>query len=109
MTGMPAWRATGATVRHRLGKQRPQDERGPGLDGLLGGGLGAFRRALVVLDDELQGRVVALEQGELGRLLQALADQTRLAGRRDRQDQRDLDQLLGGRGRRIALAPAAAA
>src|SRR5256885_3089665 len=58
-----------------------------------GGGLGALRRALVVLDDQLQARVVALEQGELARLLEALADHAGMALRRQRHQQGDLDGI----------------
>ena len=77
--------------RHRLRKQRSDDQSGAALERVLGRGPGSFRRALVVLDDELEG-IVALEQRKLGSLLQALADHAGLALRRERHQHRHLDQ-----------------
>ena len=74
-----------------LGEQRTQDQLGAALDRLVGSSLRALGRALVVLDDQLHARAVALEQGKLARLLEALADDPGLAMGRQRHEQRHLD------------------
>ncbi len=78
--------------RHRFRKQRSNDQRGAALERVLGRCPGSFRRALVVLDDELQVGIVALEQRKLGCLLEALADHAGLALRRERYQHRHLHQ-----------------
>ena len=95
MTGTLAWRATGATAVTDLANSGPRISVAPSLIALLGCGPGAFRRALVVLDHQLQVGIVALEQRQLGGLLEALADQPGVALRRQRHEQRDLDRCLG--------------
>ena len=89
---LPADRRYGG---HRLGEQRTDDQLSAALDGILGGRASAFLRALVILDNELQARRVALEEGELGRLLQSLGNRGGLRTARQRQQHGDLDGTLG--------------
>ena len=116
MTGMPAWRAIGATVSTDLANSGPRMSPAPALTASSAAALAPSGVPLsslmmscrVGLSRSNSGRSSssksAREQSEFGRLLKALADQTGLAGRRHRQDEGDLDQLLTGRSRGIALA-----
>ena len=58
----------------------------------LGGGARAVRRAVGVLGHERDGRIVEIEQRELGGLLQCLGHGRGRARADDRQEQRDLDR-----------------
>ena len=93
MIGMWAWRATGAAAFDFLREERAEDQLGALLNRALGGQPRAFRRALGVLWDERGRRVVEIEQGKLGRLLQRLGDGlVSIRPTPDRQEQRDLDR-----------------
>src|SRR4029077_21262228 len=61
----------------------------------FGGDTRAFRGALGILWDKQDVRVVEVEQGKLGRLLQRLGYALCRSARADRQQQRDLDRGSG--------------
>jgi hypothetical protein len=79
--------------RGRAGEQRAEDDLGTGGDRFRGGGAGTVLGASVVPDDELEPRLVEIEDGELGGLLHRLGDGggLRIGGRR--QQQGDLDRI----------------
>ena len=86
---MPRWRATCADRADRLREQRPDDDLGALGERLLRGGLRALRIAAVVLHQQLDVRVLEFGQRHLGRVLHRLRGDAGIAGRRQRQDQRD--------------------
>ena len=73
-----------------LGEERPENELGALVHRGLGSGAGAARRSLRILRHEHDVRIVEVEQGKLGRLLQRLGDALRRSAGADRQKQRDL-------------------
>jgi len=73
-----------------MGEQRTDDDLGAFVERLLGGLLGALRGAGVVLDQELDVRIVELGERELGRIAHRLAGEARIAAGRERQHQPDL-------------------
>jgi hypothetical protein len=77
--------------RHGLGIERAKDERGAALQHVLGCGLGPLRRALVVLDHQLQAAIVALEYRQFCRLLEAPGDDPGVALAGQWHEDRDLD------------------
>jgi hypothetical protein len=74
-----------------MGEQRTHDDLGAFVERLLGGLLGALRGAGVVLDQELDIRVVEFGERELGCVAHRLAGETRIAAGRERQHQPDPD------------------
>ena len=88
----------------RLGKQRPEDHLGAFIDRLLRRGLRGLRRAGVVFDQELDIRVLEFVERHFGGILHRLRGDAGVAGRRQRQDQRDTNLPRAERGRRRRFA-----
>jgi hypothetical protein len=88
---------------HRFGIERSQDQRGAALDRILDGRFGAIRSAFVILDDQLDGALLALEQGQLRRLLEVAGDDAgrTLAGQRHEQGDLGRGRWSGEHGDRI--------
>ena len=77
--------------RNRQRKQRAQNDLGAFVERLLGALLRALRVAAVILDQELDVRVLEFRQRHLGGVLHRLRGDAGIAGGRQRQDQADLD------------------
>ena len=82
------WRSSG----NREAEQRPEDDFGALLDRLLGGSLRALRAAAVVLDQQLDVRILKFDQRELGGVAHRLRGNAGIACARQRQQQADADR-----------------
>ena len=89
--GTPPCSATGAAADTSGGEERADDQLGAVVQRAFRGDPRALGRALGVLGDQRHVRIVEVEQGELGRLLQRLGHGGRRARGADRQQHRDLD------------------
>src|SRR5262245_42918781 len=72
-------------------KQRAQNDFGTFIDGLLRGLLRSLRGSPVVLDQQTDVLSIAFSDRHLRGVLQRLRGKARVAGRGQRQDERDLD------------------
>ncbi len=95
MTGTPARRAIGVTARDILGQQRAEDQAVALGQRALRGGRGT---AIGVIGGDAHLLVLGIEQGELRRIGEALADAGIGAGQRHQQRDavaRDVDRNAG--------------
>ena len=88
---MPRGARDRADRLHRLREQRAEDDLGAFVDRLLPPPARAVRIAAIVLDQQLDVRIVEFGEREFGGVLHRLRREPGIAGRRQRQDQRDLD------------------
>ena len=77
--------------RHRLGEQRPENDFSTLIDGLLRTLLCALRSAAVVLDQELDIRILKFGERQFCGVAHRLRGDGGIAGRRQRQQEPDLD------------------
>ena len=82
-------------------EQGSEDDLGAFVERLLGGLLRARRAAAVVLHQQLDVGIVEFRERHLGGIAHRLRGHRRVAARRQRQDQADLDLALADTGRRL--------